>query len=202
MQSIHISKHEYLNAFGTDAWRQSVRNSVNYNHDYLFPPASQQPESSPPTTTTGANSPAAPQPQTPQPAPATQPAPAEQSAPSLHTSLPPTSAEFVRQVVARLQTGEAQPPHPAPAPVSSPTSVSAPPPSPPQPAPEPHPFTSEALPPHVRRRLHRTTTPEHPSPPSNTCSLSPASTQPAPNRDPYALHFDHNCRLRTDGKLV
>jgi hypothetical protein len=58
MQSIHISKHEYINAFGTDAWRQSVRNSVNYNHDYLFPPPSQQPESSPPTTTTGANSPA------------------------------------------------------------------------------------------------------------------------------------------------
>ncbi len=208
MQAIHLSKHEYINAFGTDAWRQSVRNSVNYNHDYRSPSGPQpeqseshQPQPQPAATPAGClserseepafphsaapsptSSPAQPQTQTPQPAPATQPAPAEQSAPSPHTSLPPTSAEFVRQVVARLQTGEAQTPHPAPAPVSSPTSVSAPPPSPPQPAPEPHPFTSEALPPHVRRRLHRTTTPEHPSPPSNTCSLSPASPQPAPNR--------------------
>src|SRR5712664_2294346 len=39
MQSIHLSKHEYINAFGTDGWREAVRNSVNSNHDYLFPPA-------------------------------------------------------------------------------------------------------------------------------------------------------------------
>ncbi len=39
MQAIHLSKHEYINAFGSDGWRQSVRNSVNGNHDYLFPPA-------------------------------------------------------------------------------------------------------------------------------------------------------------------
>ncbi len=39
LQAIHLSKHEYINAFGFDAWRQSVRNSANYNHDYLFPPA-------------------------------------------------------------------------------------------------------------------------------------------------------------------
>jgi len=38
MQAIHISQHEYINAFGTDGWRNSVRNSVNGNHDYLFPP--------------------------------------------------------------------------------------------------------------------------------------------------------------------
>ena len=38
MQAIHISQHEYINAFGTDGWRKSVRNSVNGNHDYLFPP--------------------------------------------------------------------------------------------------------------------------------------------------------------------
>src|SRR5260370_334608 len=45
MQSIHLSKHEYINAFGTDGWREAVRNSVNSNHDYLFPPAPEQPES-------------------------------------------------------------------------------------------------------------------------------------------------------------
>src|SRR5579863_6297735 len=38
MQAIHISQHEYINAFGTDGWRKSVRNSVNGNYDYRFPP--------------------------------------------------------------------------------------------------------------------------------------------------------------------
>src|SRR5712692_7814100 len=196
LQAIHLSQHEYCEAFDDDAWRKAIRNSVNYNHDYLFPPApepeqpeSPQPQPQPAQTSVNCHSSLAthhsPLPHAPQPAP------------SPHTSLPPTSAEFVQQVVARLQTGGAQAPQPAPA--SSPTSVSAPPPSLPQPAPVAHPFTSEALPPHVRRRLHRTTTPKHPSPPSNTCSLSPASPQPAPKRDPYALHFDHNCRLRVDG---
>src|SRR6266849_1737980 len=35
MQAIHLSKHEYINAFGTDDWRKSVRTSVNSNHNYL-----------------------------------------------------------------------------------------------------------------------------------------------------------------------
>jgi hypothetical protein len=53
-----------------------------------------------------------------------------------HTSLPPTSAEFVRHVMARLprserpgstgKTGGAQAPQPQPAPASSPTSAPAP----------------------------------------------------------------------------
>src|SRR5260370_8076953 len=38
MQAIHVSQHEYCEAFSSNAWRQSVRNSVNGNHDYLFPP--------------------------------------------------------------------------------------------------------------------------------------------------------------------
>src|SRR5229473_8660627 len=38
LQTIHISEQEYINAFGTNGWRQSIRNSVNDNHDYLFPP--------------------------------------------------------------------------------------------------------------------------------------------------------------------
>ncbi len=237
LQTIHISEQEYINALGTDGWRKSIRNSVNDNYDYRFPPAPEpqqsdppQPQPQPAPPQTEAQPPAsAPPSNPPQPAPvschserseesafssrsslATHHSPlphAPQPAPSPHTPLPPTSDEFVRHVVAGRnlsrpgrETGGAQAPQPAPA--SSPTSVSVPPPSPPQPAPVPHPFTSEALPPHVRRRFHRTTTPKHPSPPSNTCSLSPASPQPAPNRDPYALHFDHNCRLRVDSKLL
>jgi len=38
LQAIHISQDEYINAFDTDDWRKSIRNSVNGNHDYLFPP--------------------------------------------------------------------------------------------------------------------------------------------------------------------
>src|SRR5713226_5001873 len=45
MQAIHISEHEYINAFGTDDWRKAVRNSVNGNHTYLFPPEPEQSES-------------------------------------------------------------------------------------------------------------------------------------------------------------
>jgi hypothetical protein len=41
MQAIHISQDEYINAFDTDDWRKSIRNSVKGNHDYLFPPGPQ-----------------------------------------------------------------------------------------------------------------------------------------------------------------
>jgi hypothetical protein len=48
LQAISLSQHEYINAFGTDGWRKAVRNSVNSNYDYRFPPnhepEPQQPE--------------------------------------------------------------------------------------------------------------------------------------------------------------
>src|SRR5439155_6418774 len=64
MQSIHISQHEYCEAFGTDGWRQSIRNSVKGNTDYLYPPAPapEQPATSAPASERSAS----PQPQ-PQP---------------------------------------------------------------------------------------------------------------------------------------
>jgi len=82
MQAIHLSKHEYINAFGTDAWRNSVRNSVDGNYDYRFPkPAPQPSPQSPPAQTppvvaglqTG-------QGQTPQPSADSQPQPAARPA--------------------------------------------------------------------------------------------------------------------------
>ena len=48
MQAIHVSQHEYCEAFSSNAWRQSVRNSVNGNHDYLFPPDPQPDQSESP----------------------------------------------------------------------------------------------------------------------------------------------------------
>jgi hypothetical protein len=37
VQTIHIAEHEYINAFGTDGWRRTVRNSVNMNSGYRHP---------------------------------------------------------------------------------------------------------------------------------------------------------------------
>src|SRR5271169_24751 len=31
LQTIHLAKHEFINAFDADTWRQSIRNSVNGN---------------------------------------------------------------------------------------------------------------------------------------------------------------------------
>ncbi len=151
MQAIQVSQHEYCEAFSSDAWRRTIRNSVKGNHNYLFPPAptpEPPPDQAPqvvagrnlsrPGRETGGG-------QAPQPAPAPQPVPtpaptdaghpersegsrldsaapatdethpvlATPTAPSPHTSLPPTSAEFVQQVVAGLQTGGGQAPQPA-----------------------------------------------------------------------------------------
>jgi len=106
LQAIHISQDEYINAFSTDDWRESIRNSVNSNHDYLFPPK--------------------PEPQQPQPQ-------SQQPGPSSRAPMPPTSAEFVQHVVARLQTGQKSSP-PAPQPSTSPPQAQQPPsnPNPPQ----------------------------------------------------------------------
>jgi hypothetical protein len=39
VQTIQVAQHEYINAFGANDWRNAIRNSVNSNHDYFFPPA-------------------------------------------------------------------------------------------------------------------------------------------------------------------
>src|SRR5467141_3006533 len=63
LQAIHISEQEYINTFGTDGWRKSIRNSVNGNRDYRFPPS----------PTTGAPAPAQPESPQPQPSPVAHP---------------------------------------------------------------------------------------------------------------------------------
>jgi hypothetical protein len=166
LQSIQISQHEYINAFGTDNWRDSIRKSVKGNYNHRFPPAPDQPES--------------PQPQ-PQPAPTPPSTPpqhvqapvnchserSEEStssssnsslathhsplppAPSPHIPLPPTSAEFAQQLLAGLprsnrpgstgKTGEGQAPQAAPPPAQSQPPAPATPSNSPQPAAVPHP---------------------------------------------------------------
>src|SRR5258708_16114291 len=108
MQAIHFSQHEYCEAFSSDAWRKSVRNSVNGNYNYRFPPVPESPQPQPAQAQTQA-----PQP-TSQPAEtsvnchserseesafssrsplATSHSPLPQT-PSPPTSFPPTTAQF------------------------------------------------------------------------------------------------------------
>ena len=185
MQAIHISQHEYCEAFDTDDWREAIRNSVRGNYDYRFPPdpKPEQPGSS-----------------QPQPQPAQPPTQAPQPAPSPHTSLPATSAEFVQHVVAGLQTGGGQVPQPAqatqPAPAQtqtrSPIPTQATPTPSPTPAPAPHPIPATQS----ARSAPSAAQPNNPPP---TASPTPKSVLPPDSR---ALHFDHNCRLLIDGKPV
>src|SRR5467141_3051836 len=41
LQTIHLAQHEYINAFGTNAWRDAVCSSVNDNSNHRNPPAPQ-----------------------------------------------------------------------------------------------------------------------------------------------------------------
>src|SRR6266436_5194211 len=255
MQAIHISQHEYINAFGRDGWRESVRNSVKGSYEYLFPPDPQpeqpespqpQPQPQPAPPQTEAQPPAsAPPSNPPQPAPVSchserseesafssrsslaahhSPLPhAPQLAPSPHTSLPPTSAEFVQQVVARLQTGGAQAPQPAPTQTCSPIPTQATPtpalaPSPtsadsPQTPASPshpacHPERSEgshlnhpaSLADKTQPPATQSAAPIAPTPQSN----NPPQTRPStgPNRDAPWLHFGDTRHIPPDSHLL
>src|SRR6267378_4112428 len=174
LQAIHISEQEYTNAFGDDGWRKSIRNSVNGNHKYLFPPA---PQPAPSALRTDQRD------ESPQPQPAAvahplrgeashpaQPQP-PQPAPSPHTPLPLTSTEFVQHVVAGLQTGSLpatphlQPAPPNPQPASTPPQPAAV----TDPAPVAHPLRGEAF---------------RPAPPPQTQAQQPASALQAPAAHP------------------
>jgi hypothetical protein len=80
LQAIHLSQHEYINAFGADGWRKAVRTSVNVNYDYRFPSAPGPQQSERPQSHS-----AQPQAQTATPCPP--PAPSPQQPPA-HTQTP------------------------------------------------------------------------------------------------------------------
>jgi hypothetical protein len=240
MQAVHISQHEYINAFGTNGWRQSIRNSVKGNYEYLFPPTpepeqpeSRQPQPQPHPAETPVNPSHSPL-VYPDPVGATSdsftPSEAEgplphapQPAPSPHASLPPTSAEFVQQVVARLQTGGGQAPQPAPTqtrspipPQATPTPALAPSPtsadSPQTPAspshPACHPERSEgshlnhpaSLADKTQPPATQSAAPIAPTPQSN----NPPQTRPStgPNRDAPWLHFGDTRHIPPDSHLL
>lgn len=146
MQAIHISREEYIHAFGTEGWRKSIRNGVNANYDHRFPPSSES------------------EPQ--QPASSTQPPP---------TSLPAQHPSNARLPRPNSDTAQSAAPKPNPA------------------ANAPQPASSNNVP------ASQTVQPNNPPPPA---PLRPQPRPVAPTHDPYAVRFDHNYRLRTDGKLI
>src|SRR5208282_4729428 len=183
LQAIHLSQREYVNAFGADSWRKVLRSSVRSNHKYLFPPdpsesapAPQPPATAPPSQHVAPppqtpSRPQQPPPAMPQPPSATRPSPADTEA----------ALSAARSVFP--QRPNAAPPQSA-APTPSPAVL-----TPQPPPPTNHPATQTAQP--------NNATPPPPPQPQPAAPIRPAT----PNRDPYAVHFDHNYRLRVDGKL-
>jgi hypothetical protein len=182
LQAIHLSQREYVNAFGTDGWRKVLRTSVHSNHDYLFPPDPAEAE-------------VAPQPASQQPATATPPqarasspqAPSrpQQSAPA--TPQPPSATRpSAADTEAALSAARSMFPQ---RPNAAPSQSAAPIPTPADHTPQPPPPTNHPA--------TQTAQPNNATPPA-----PPRPQPPTPNRDPYAVHFDHNYRLREDRKLL
>jgi hypothetical protein len=132
LQSIHVSQDEYINAFSTDGWRKSIRNSVKENDAYRFPPDPEQSESLQPQPESQPQLRTQPQPQTQahQPAPAPpskprQPAPHPFSTPPQTPSPVPTPSHAPQNPAARttnepIPATQAAPTAPAPQPNNSP----------------------------------------------------------------------------------
>jgi hypothetical protein len=119
LQAIHLSQHEYINAFGTEGWRKAIRKSVNVNYDYRFPPAPEAEPAPQQPAQTPAQSPARPATQTSVGAGLARSAPTTQPGVPIPTSSPaparlqPVSRAPVAQPPAPSNT---QPPQPNSAP--------------------------------------------------------------------------------------
>ncbi len=207
LQTIRVSQDEHINAFGTNGWRQSIRNSVNDNHDYLFPPAPKPnpaPEPQPPAPhptvpTVGALNVAAGL----QPGPLSA-APHVQPTPSTHTPLPPKAAEFAQHVMmsglsrsvrpgSTGKTGEkSSSPNSQPASPPSQPAASTANPTPPTPAthpsPPPAPAPQPACP-EQGRTVHPT-------------QSRPSTPQSGPSRDTPWWEFGEAGRIPPDSKLL
>ena len=110
LQSIPIAKHEYINAFDTDIWRNAVRVSFR-SEDTDDPEDSEDaPAPAPKTSPQSAASASAP---TAKPAASPAPQPSAQPAPSTHTPLPPTITEFFQQVMAGRNSSPSEIPTPS-----------------------------------------------------------------------------------------
>jgi hypothetical protein len=112
LQAIHLSQHEYINAFGTDGWRKAVRTSVNVNYDYRFPPNREPAEAKSAAEQPAPLQSAAPP---PQPSPSARACHPERSEGPRPNPTTPTIAET------HHPTTQAHPANPAPAQPATPT---------------------------------------------------------------------------------
>ena len=146
LQAIHLSQHEYADAFGTEAWRKALRTSIDLNSDYLCPPNPesqlQQPTQSP-LSQTPAQSPAQPAPhsETPPQSPAQPVRPTSVEAGLARPVRPPRLAHTLRPNSPTPPApstpptpSNATPPQPPTASTPAPTQTTAPPPPQPKPA--------------------------------------------------------------------
>ncbi len=215
LQAIHLSEDEYINAFGTDGWRKAVRNSVNGNHDYLFPPdpddnAGDDAEPEPQQPAPRQSRPS--QPQQPAQAPPQSPAgsvaarlqPAT-SAPATQTTAPPNAHPSRPQQSAPATPQPRNTSRPSSATVEAALSVARelfparPSSTPAQSAPPTaNPAVSASQPSSTAN--DSSTQSDQPNPPTPPAPPPPQPKPTTPNRDPYAVHYDHNYRLLIDGK--
>jgi len=200
LQAIHLAQHEYINAFGTDGWRDAVRHSVNANNEHLSPPdpdvdadldaaepdaAEPEPIPTLPTrvqpstqaahaTSIGAGlvHPACPEARRE----LRRARPDAASQPPTNARPTPTQAEAALAIARNLFPER---PNTQPTQSETPAAASAPP-------------TNTATPTQTAQPVHQTPTPSEPP----TQRRQPG----VPTRDPYAVHFDHNYRLIVDGK--
>jgi len=154
VQTIHLSQNEYINAFGTDAWRKAVRLSVTQNSTHSSPQPSASPSASQCSGRSSDRSPAPPA--APPPAPTqsvtrTEPIAEPASPPAAQPAAQPSANQRSRQSSDRspnpLQPASNLTPQPQPAINLAPPSPSA---EPPTVQPTPNPGLLETPLPHRR----------------------------------------------------
>ena len=179
LQSIRLAQHEYINAFSSNGWRNSVRNSVNSNHDYLFPPDPEPKQPEPPQPQRAARSVETPANSHSERAETPVNCHSERSEESAFSESQPDLSQIIPTVTA--------PPHPACHPERSEGSCLDPVASTTN---ETHPIpATQPAPP-----LAPTTQPVNPPP------TAPSTPRPVQNWGPLVTHFDATCRLFVDGK--
>jgi hypothetical protein len=45
VQTLHLAQHEYINAFGTDSWRETIRTSHEQSANHTSPDPQEEPDS-------------------------------------------------------------------------------------------------------------------------------------------------------------
>ncbi len=58
VQSLHLAQNEYINAFGANSWRETIRTSHNQSADHASVPQSSPADATPATTSASTESPA------------------------------------------------------------------------------------------------------------------------------------------------